>query len=265
MRQSCWCMPRGEDDHAPRPAAEDLGRRDEAMAMPEERLVRLLSLVDVLEPLSEEELRDLARWCANISVRDGEEFYSPELHDGGLFLILEGRVRVYLTPLVGKEVTLNLLCSGTALWSRRLKPMDSGDAVHARAVGPAELAFVGCEDLERLVLRKPEVGLRMMALLAERLSESNERMAEVARKEVLPRLAGQVLRLLEGEGVVNREGYRLPTAYTHEELGAMVGAERVAVTRAMGRLQDEGVVELRRRRIHVKDPEVLRRIAEQGR
>jgi CRP/FNR family transcriptional regulator, cyclic AMP receptor protein len=235
------------------------------MAMPEERLAKLLSLVDVLEPLSEEELGMLARRCADISARNGEEFYRPDRHDGGLFFVLEGSVRVYLTTPAGKEVTLTLLGSGTALWARRLQLVD-GDAVHARAVGPTVLAFVRREDLERLVLDKPQVGLRMMDLLVERLAESNERMAEVAHKEVFPRLAGQVLRLLEGEGVVDREGgQRLPAAYTHEELGAMIGANRVAVTRALGRLQEEGAVELKRRRIHVRDPEALRRIAEQER
>jgi CRP/FNR family transcriptional regulator len=222
-----------------------------------------MSLVDVLEPLSEEELRMLARRCAGISVPDGEEFYRPDEHDGGLFFVLEGSVRVYLATPSGKEVTLTLLGSGTALWARRLELVDEG-AMHARAVGPTALAFLGREDLERLVLNKPEVGLRMMDLLAERLAESNERMAEVARKEVLPRLAGQVLRLLEGEGVVDRQGgQRLPTAYSHEELGTMIGANRVTVTRALGRLQDGGVVELKRRRIHVRDPEALRRIAKQ--
>ena len=206
------------------------------MAMQEGRLAKLLSLVDVLEPLSQEELGDLARRCSEVPVGDGEDFYRPEVHDGGLFLILEGRVRLHLTSPAGKETTLSLLGSGTVLWARRLEPTD-GQAVHARAVGPSSLAFVGRDDMDRLVLKKPEVGLRMMELLAERLGESNERMAEVAHKEVLPRLAGQILRLLEGEGVVDREGgQRLRTAYTHEELGAMVGANRVAVTRALGRL-----------------------------
>ncbi len=222
-------------------------------------------MVDVLEPLSEVELKHLAERCPDTSVRDGEDFYRPDEHDGGLFLVLEGSVRVYLTTPTGKEVTLNLLGSGTALWARRLQLVDGG-AVHARAVGPTALAFMGREDLERLVLDNPKVGLRMMDLLAERLAESNERMAEVAHKEVLPRLAGQVLRLLEGEGVVDREGgQRLRTAYTHEELGAMIGAGRVAVTRALGSLQEEGAVELRQRIIHVRDREALRGIADQGR
>ena len=41
----------------------------------------------------------------------------------------------------------------------------------------------------------------------------------------------------------------------------MIGANRVAVTRAFGLLQDEGVVELRRRLIYVRDLEALRRVA----
>jgi CRP/FNR family transcriptional regulator, cyclic AMP receptor protein len=232
-------------------------------AMLEERRLNLLSLVDVLEPLSEEELKDLAERCPNIYLRDGEDFYRPELHDGGLFLILEGRVRVYHTAPASKETTLDLLSSGTVLWARSME-LTSGQAVHAQAVGSSVLAFIGREDLERFVLNKPEVGLKLMELLAQRLGSSNERMAEVAHKDVLSRLASQILRLLESEGVVDRRGgYKLSTAYTHEELGTMIGAERVAVNKALGRLQGEGVVELRRRRIHVSDLEALRRLAEQ--
>jgi CRP/FNR family transcriptional regulator, cyclic AMP receptor protein len=231
--------------------------------MPEERQVRLLSLVDVLEPLSHEELRELAQRCFDISLQGGEDFYRPELHDDGLFFIKEGRVRVYLTTPTGKQTTLDLLGSGTVLWARGLQLVD-GQAVHAQAVEPSVLAFMGREALERFILNKPEVGLRMMYLLAERLGSSNERMAEIAHKEVLPRLASQILRLLESEGLVDREGqYRIPTRYTHEELATMIGAKRVAVTRAFGRLQEEGVVELIQRVVYVRNREALQRIAEQ--
>lgn len=178
---------------------------------------------------------------------------------------------MYLVTPTGKQTTLELLRSGTVLWTRRLQFVDGhqvvdGQAVHAQAVEPSVLAFMGREALEHFVLNKPEVGLRMMDLLAERLASSYVRMAEIAHKEVLSRLASQILRLLESEGVVDRQGvYKLPVAYTHEELGTMIGAERVAVTRAFGRLQDQGVVESKRRRIPVRDPEALQRIADHER
>jgi CRP-like cAMP-binding protein len=61
----------------------------------------LLSLVDVLEPLAREELEELAARCPDIRLKRGEDFYRPEEHDGGLFLIKQGRVRIYkLTPFI---------------------------------------------------------------------------------------------------------------------------------------------------------------------
>jgi CRP/FNR family transcriptional regulator, cyclic AMP receptor protein len=228
-----------------------------------ERQVKLLSLVDILEPLSEEELRELAERCPDIHLRSGEDFYRPEEHDGGLFLIKEGRVRVYLTTAAGKEATLDLLGSGTVLWARRLELVDA-HAVHAQAVEPSVLAFLRREDLDRFILKNPQVGLRMMDLLAERLGSSNERMAEVAHKEVLSRLASQILRLLESEGVVDPEGYKLPAAYTHEELGTMIGAGRVAVSRALKDLREAGAVQTGRATVRIRDTEILERIARAG-
>ena len=235
------------------------------MAKQEERLVKLLSMVDVLEPLGEEELRDLARRCPDRRLSDGQDFYDPDKHDSGLFLILEGRVRVCTSTPAGKRTTLELLGSGTVFWARRLEALQA-HAAHAQAVGPTVVAFMGRDDLDRFVLGNPEVGLRMMDLLAERLGSTSERLAEVANKEVVSRLASQILRLVESEGIVDRRGgYGLPSAYTHEELGAMIGAGRVAVTRALGSLQEEGDVELRQRIIHVRDREALRGIADQER
>jgi CRP-like cAMP-binding protein len=101
--------------------------------------------------------------------------------DGGLFLIKEGRVRVYLTTAAGKEATLDLLGSGTVLWAWRLELVGT-HGVHAQAVDPSVVAFMGRDDLDRFILSKPEVGLRMMDLLAERLGTSYERMAEVIHK-----------------------------------------------------------------------------------
>ena len=116
-------------------------------------------------------------------------------------------------------------------------------------------------ELEEFVERDPALGTRVARLLGERLVETEGRRADLARKEVPERLASQILRLVESEGVVTREGYRMPTRYTHQQLGTMIGANREAVTRAFGKLRLEGGVELRNRRILVIDLEALKRAA----
>jgi hypothetical protein len=59
-----------------------------------------------------------------------------------------------------------------------------------------------------------------MELLAERLGESNERMTEITSKAVLPRLASQVLRQLESEGLWAAKGAKRCRAPTPTRAGA---------------------------------------------
>jgi hypothetical protein len=80
-------------------------------------------------------------------------------------------------------------------------------------------------------------------------------------KGVPARLASLILFLIESEGVQIPGEIRIPTRYSHEHLGTMIGANREAVTRAFGRLQDEGALQIRRRLIYVDDVEALERVA----
>jgi hypothetical protein len=57
----------------------------------------------------------------------------------------------------------------------------------------------------------------------------------------------------------------LPVTYLHEELEAMIGAVRVAVTRALRRREEEGAGSSGGRRICVGYPQVLQRNAQQER
>jgi DNA-binding transcriptional regulator YhcF (GntR family) len=73
-----------------------------------------------------------------------------------------------------------------------------------------------------------------------------------------------ILQLVESEGVTNAAGPKIPTCYTHQQLATMIGSKRETVTKTFTLLQQARILELRRRRIHVKDIEALRRIASEG-
>ena len=151
----------------------------------------------------------------------------------------------------GNQLSLILLGGGTVLTSRRLQ------GLHAKALEPSVLTFVRRGYLEHLIRKRPEVGLRLIDLLADRLRLMDQRMCDVIHKDVPARLAGLILDLLESEGVVDAKGYKIPTKYTHEQLATMIGARRVAVSRAFRELREAGIVETLPRRIHVRDREAL--------
>ena len=228
-----------------------------------EERIRLLSMVDIFEPLSRAEIERLNGQLPDLQVEQGEIFYGPEDRSERLFLLRQGKVRIFRTAPDGREFTLAVVDAGTvfgemALTAQRL------EGAYAQAMEPSILLNMSRDDLERLILQKPEVGLQITRLLSERLRRYETRLEDLTLKDIHSRLASIILLLIESEGVRTTTGYRIPAHYTHQRLGTMIGANREAVTRAFGLLQDEGVVELRRRLIYVKDIGELRQVAEYG-
>ena len=228
-----------------------------------EERIRLLSLVDIFEPLSEEEIEQLNGQLSDVHLEPNEVFYTPQDRTERLFVLWKGRVRIYRTTEGGREFTLATVEAGTVFGEMALTAQQMQGA-YAQAMELSELSIMQRADLERLILDKPEVGLRITHLLSERLRRYETRLEDITLKGVTARLASLLVLLLESEGVVTGDhSLKIPTHYTHQHLGTMVGANREAVTRAFGHLQDEGVVELRRRLIYVPDAEALRSRADQ--
>jgi len=73
-------------------------------------------------------------------------------------------------------------------------------------------------EVERLIQRNPQVGIRIISLLSERLHYYETRMQDVTLKEVPARLASLILFLIESEGVKRPGEISIPTRYSHEHL-----------------------------------------------
>ena len=223
-----------------------------------------LAEVDILEGLPQAEVEYVA--ARSPMVRLGkEESLTPGEDHPGILLLASGRVRVH-EPTFGKgDLTFSVLEGATVVGQTGSEPR-LPRALRVEALEPSVLRIVGWEDFEDLVVRNPEVGLKTIRLLGERLGAYEVRLSELLRKEVPARLAGLLLRLSEREGAMVGDGERrVPALYTHRLLASMVGSNREAVTRALGVLKQAGAVQTRARRIYVTNADALERFAEAAR
>jgi CRP/FNR family transcriptional regulator, cyclic AMP receptor protein len=230
-----------------------------AMSLKEE--MRLLSMVDFLGPLSEEEMEDLAKRTPDTYLEQEDILYTPKEGTERLFILKKGRVQLYEVNGEGDEITLSVVEDGNVFGEMALTAQ-SLKGLYVRAITPSTVVSLRREDLEHLIMNKPEVGLRLVRDLAQRLHASEARFADMVGKDVPARLATLILTLVDSEGVVSSESYRIPNHYTHERLASMIGCKRVAVTRAFRKLEEGGAVELEERRIVVKDMDALKELAE---
>jgi CRP-like cAMP-binding protein len=221
--------------------------------------LELLCRVDIFESLPKEEVRELVtnllQQNAQINLLAGEVFYTPQEPDGKLFILTKGKVRIYKME-ASREFTLEVLDAGTLFGEVSFTAHRLRDA-YAEATEPSVLLAMERAEVERLIQQKPQVGIRMISLLSERLHYYESRMQDVTLKGVPARLASLILFLIESEGVQRSGEIGIPTRYTHHYLGTMIGANREAVTKAFGHLQDEGAIQIRRRLIYVEDVEAL--------
>ena len=231
------------------------------MPMSLKKEIRLLSMVDILGPLSDEQLEDLARRTPDTFLEQDDILYTPKEGTERLFVLKKGRVQLYEVNGEGEEVTLSVIEDGNVFGEMALTGQ-SLEGLYVRAITPATVVSLRRGDVEELIRKESEVGLRLVRDLAERLHASERRYADVVGKDVPARLATLILTLVDSEGVVSSESYRIPTHYTHDQLASMIGCKRVAVTRAFRKLEEGGAVELKERRIVVKDMNALKELAE---
>jgi CRP/FNR family transcriptional regulator, cyclic AMP receptor protein len=219
--------------------------------------VKLLSAVDCLKPLSKEEVEEFAERHPDTYFEPGELLSTPWKEDERLLILKKGRVRIY-RMWQGRKQTLSQVEHGTVLAAHRLH------GSYVEAMEPVIIVSLAKETPLHLFERHPEVAWRLIEGLTKRMRRCDERMADIAMKKTPARLANLILQLVEDEGFSTPDGYRIPTWYTHDELGAIIGARRVAVTRAFGILKGEEAVKAKGHLIYVTDLEALKRLAEVG-
>jgi CRP/FNR family transcriptional regulator, cyclic AMP receptor protein len=230
--------------------------------LPMREIRRRLSWVGFLASLSEAEMVTLLRGADFVRLEDGEEMVvGPREHAERMLLVVAGQLQVFEVSLSSeREFTLSVVGDGATVGATGLVPRWTRD-LHLRALEPSLVCGVSREDLEEVMRANPEVGIRLARTLANQLQLMEDRWADMVEKEVLERLAGLIYMLVESVGVMSKEGPMIPAHYTHNQLASMVGSNREAVTRAFAGLQEAGAIEIKGRRVYVRDFGALRRSA----
>jgi CRP/FNR family transcriptional regulator, cyclic AMP receptor protein len=91
-------------------------------------------MVDILEPLSEEELEELAHRCPDRHLEAGEFLYTPADPNERLFVLKRGKVRIYRVA-EDAEITLAIVDEGTVFGEMALTGQHLREA-YAQAMEP---------------------------------------------------------------------------------------------------------------------------------
>lgn len=217
-----------------------------------------VSRVPIFQGLSRDEQLRVAQFARPVQVRKGEAVYTPGAQVARLLVVHSGQLKVSHSAVNGQEQILRTVTDGDVVGERAfLTGHRPNDLVVALA--DSRMCVFDHADLSALLRDYPDIGLRMLRTLSDRLASVERLLGAITSSDVGARIAAY---LLEQPGSMH-EGVltvRLPLA--KQEIASYLGTTPETLSRRLATLADAGVIELRGRRdVTIVDIDALERVA----
>jgi CRP-like cAMP-binding protein len=207
----------------------------------------------VFADLKPEELGALTKAALRRLYRKGQEVFSQGQPAHQMFLIKAGRVKLSKLTEEGEEITLDIRQGGDFLGESMLLE-DTAYPLTASCLEDTLICGFDQVGFEGLVLEHPNIGLQVIKNLSRRIDWLTSRVGSLTLTHLEDRLYHVLAHVAREHGVQNQRGYAIQFPLTHEELGFLVGAHRVSITRALKALRESGKVIQEGRTLILSEP-----------
>lgn len=206
--------------------------------------------------LGEDELRSLAGRATERRLKRDEILFVAGDEAQGLFVIVTGVLRAFREGVDGREQVIHVERAGATIAELPVfdeKPYPSTVA----ADEDATVLFLDTRDVRELCLQHPQIALAALRLLAGRLRKCAELVESLSLHEVDQRLTRWLLGEARHRGRQTDAGWSLDLVLTNQQIAARIGSVREVVSRALTRLQQNGLLSMQGRTVLISDLKAL--------
>lgn len=173
-----------------------------------------------------------------------------------LFVVADGNVKLMQHTFSGQDVMLDALKQGEFFGSLSILG-DDEYADTALAHIDCCVLSIGSDDFRRILQEYPQVSLKVIDIMAERLKSAHEMIRQLSAYSVEQRLAHVLLKLAAKLGQEKEVGLLIQLPLSRTDLAEMVGTTTETASRVMSRFQKEGLVRSGRQWVAITDREGL--------
>lgn len=199
-----------------------------------------------IEALADPLVRDLARGGQVRSLARNSVFIQEGERGDSLFVILSGRVKVFVADAEGREMVLDFHGPGDYVGEMSLDGHPRSASV--MAIEPTVCSVLTRDALRAAIVANPDLAMNLVCTLIERARIATENVRNLALMDVY----GRVARLLLSLAVEQTDGrMSVPERLTQQDIADRVGASRDMVSRIFKDLTTGGYVSVVDRQITI--------------
>jgi len=217
-------------------------------------LVSELRHIPYFSGLDDKVLEGLAAGAVRREYAPGETVFIEGEQLPGLYYLQSGWLKIVKTSPEGREQILQFLEPGQTFHAIGVIANRPNPA-SAIALEPVKVWILRREAVMVLIEQHPPFARKMIELMANRVLELVELVEDLSLRTVTGRLARMLLEDARDDAL------HRPRWYTQAEIAARLGTVPDVLQRALSKLADEGLIEVERSVIHIRDRDALEAIA----
>ena len=210
----------------------------------------MLENVPLFSGLSAESLAEIEQHSSVKSFRKNAIIISQDDESYSLYVILSGRVKVFVSGEDGREAVLNYQGAGDYFGDLAL--IDQQPRVASvMATEASKFMIISRQDFLTCLSRNPEIAINLIKPMTQRMRMLAKNVSSLALMDVYGRVARILL-----QQAVEKEGEMVTGRITQQEIAEMVGASRAMVSRILKDLKAGGYISVHNKcvTIHQKLP-----------
>ena len=214
--------------------------------------IELLQSVSIFWDLNENDLGHIADKMVAKHFENGNYIFLEDSQGEQCFFVLEGSVKVTRLSKDGREVILAMLNEGDFFGEMSLLDGESRSA-NVIALEKTKVLTLDRNDFITVVNDYPQIAVQLLKELARRLRKSDRQIASLSLSDAEKRIALCIIRFADEQGVIQNGKVSIPKTPIQQDIANMAGTSRETVSRALGLLEKEDLIERDGRELIILD------------
>ena len=207
----------------------------------------MLENITLFAFLSPEARADLEKGAHAFSFKRGNILVSQGETSDSLYIVLAGKLKVFISSEDGREIFLNYLDEGDAFGELALLDGEPRLA-SVMALVDTRVAVISRQYFLDCLQTHPNIAIELLQILSKRMRHLTDRASSLALMDVYSRLVSTLTKLATPQ----EDGRLITNSLTHQELSSMIGASREMVTRILNDLKKGDYISTEDHRIVIK-------------
>lgn len=224
------------------------------------RRIDALKRTALFGSLTQSVLAEIAERSKALHCRRGEMLFLAGEEAKGLFVVVQGKVRVFQHSPAGREQVMHVDTGGAVI--AEVPVFDDGPyPATAACDSDVDVLFISKQDMHAFCAKYSSLALRALRIMAQRVRRHAQLIEALSFHEVGQRLALFLLAEAQRANAASDQRIVFPLNLSNHQVANRIGSVRDVVARAFARLKHEGLIGTKGRTLIIPDANALKRYA----